>query len=620
MATVLVSAEKAVTLRESRSRTYLFDKYSREQVYDRPWSAITETGNRTEPNDQNRVEKTATGYEETNEQHDGKILPDNVYKQGNHYENLDVAQGSAPLGRYDALRGSHSWTYGAERQEGEPIPDRDAEFKQGNLIGPRNNIGRGAFEDVNASTPRTLLQKPETSLSPSIQPNSAGRPRALPLSTQHGSIHVARSWTSGYDTVSWSLTHEPSVVSMSKLPTHHSLDDGLCCICRTIDIIGLDKLEGSQITNEGIQLCAFTGLNQSMFYSLCAVCRAFASFLSSTLGPNSIHRPVSGKLLVMSAASMSGIHGTTPLPTILGISFDINPIRWDSVARCSTELQGLFLPMFDSKITDTNLCHGLPLEVHINFSRLREMLSSCAKSHKICQIPTQDFPVQARVIDCKTRKVVELHRGQRYLALSYVWGIRSVKNISRINSEGHGETLPTPLPQTIEDAITVTQRLGLRYLWCDRYCIEQFHSVDKKHQISQMARIYNCAVATICALGSDDNAGLPGVSQKRTLFPSFNIKGVSLAAIPAPILLQKQISASVWLTRGWYELVTQMNIRHRLTSCFWPIGHSKKLYSLDDVFFSRLNKYILFVARQLNTRASFKKLVDIASTLAHHQE
>jgi hypothetical protein len=35
------------------------------------------------------------------------------------------------------------------------------------------------------------------------------------------------------------------------------------------------------------------------------------------------------------------------------------------------------------------------------------------------------------------------------------------------------EQLPTKLPRTIEDAITVTQKLDFRYLWVDRYCINQ---------------------------------------------------------------------------------------------------------------------------------------------------
>lgn len=73
-------------------------------------------------------------------------------------------------------------------------------------------------------------------------------------------------------------------------------------------------------------------------------------------------------------------------------------------------------------------------------------------------------------------------------------------------------SLPEHLPQTIEDSITVVKALGVQYLWVDRYCIKQVHAADKQFQISQMAKIYGRAYATICALGPHGNYGLHGVS------------------------------------------------------------------------------------------------------------
>jgi hypothetical protein len=70
------------------------------------------------------------------------------------------------------------------------------------------------------------------------------------------------------------------------------------------------------------------------------------------------------------------------------------------------------------------------------------------------------------------------------------------------------------LPATIRDAIIVVLALGYRYLWIDRYCIEQADCPARHSQIQQMGNIYNSASITIiAAAGSTPYHGLPGVSQ-----------------------------------------------------------------------------------------------------------
>jgi len=72
--------------------------------------------------------------------------------------------------------------------------------------------------------------------------------------------------------------------------------------------------------------------------------------------------------------------------------------------------------------------------------------------------------------------------------------------------------LPQILPQTIEDAIIVTQNLGQRYLWADILCIDQFDEQLKKKAITSMDQIYSSALVTICAIDSPSMfSGIPGV-------------------------------------------------------------------------------------------------------------
>lgn len=55
------------------------------------------------------------------------------------------------------------------------------------------------------------------------------------------------------------------------------------------------------------------------------------------------------------------------------------------------------------------------------------------------------------------------------------------------------------LPKTIQDALTVTRKIGLRFLWVDCLCIVQDDPEDTAKEISQIARIYQDAEVTISA-------------------------------------------------------------------------------------------------------------------------
>jgi hypothetical protein len=70
------------------------------------------------------------------------------------------------------------------------------------------------------------------------------------------------------------------------------------------------------------------------------------------------------------------------------------------------------------------------------------------------------------------------------------------------------------LPRTVEDAITLTERLGERYLWVDAFCINKHDRQHQQEQINNMDLVYQCTYLTIIALdGSDAGAGLAGISQ-----------------------------------------------------------------------------------------------------------
>src|SRR5436190_1503220 len=85
-------------------------------------------------------------------------------------------------------------------------------------------------------------------------------------------------------------------------------------------------------------------------------------------------------------------------------------------------------------------------------------------------------------------------------------------NIS--NQKNHGRTPGLPLienvPQVVKDAMVVVRELKGRYLWVDKYCIDQQDSKVKHDQIQNMDKVYGGACATIIACEGDSaEYGIP---------------------------------------------------------------------------------------------------------------
>jgi hypothetical protein len=71
------------------------------------------------------------------------------------------------------------------------------------------------------------------------------------------------------------------------------------------------------------------------------------------------------------------------------------------------------------------------------------------------------------------------------------------------------------LPQPIQDAMEVTRRLGVPYLWVDRLCIIQDDKEDTKAECDRMCDIYERAFVTLSALG--DDTGVKGLFLDRDI-------------------------------------------------------------------------------------------------------
>ncbi|RDW87273.1 hypothetical protein BP5796_02967 [Coleophoma crateriformis] len=160
-----------------------------------------------------------------------------------------------------------------------------------------------------------------------------------------------------------------------------------------------------------------------------------------------------------------------------------------------------------------------------SFQRVRSWLQECVETHPRCGTD-HEKPLPSRVIDVGDGKHLRLDtsRGRgRYAALSYCWGGLQNSNTLTTNLEERINGFEiSELELTLQDAVRVTQKLGLQYLWIDAQCILQDSAQDKEHEVSQMVNIYKNAHVTICAAKSSkaSDGFLEDTRDEETKLPS----------------------------------------------------------------------------------------------------
>lgn len=201
------------------------------------------------------------------------------------------------------------------------------------------------------------------------------------------------------------------------------------------------------------------------------------------------------------------------------------------------ERLSVLLQLKVSKVDSQNPSYFSSIEPElIDYSLIRSWINNCQQCHaSTCSRQHLDDDIQNegilgfKVIDCVERYVKEKdYSSTQYVALSYVWGDpQQMPARGSGKSEAFSSTLPPALPSTIEDAVSVTKELGFRYLWVDKYCINQGDAAEVRYQIRMMDMIYHAASVTIiAAAGPDANYKLPGVGlRSRTTKKTIEVNG-----------------------------------------------------------------------------------------------
>ncbi|KAH6664648.1 heterokaryon incompatibility protein-domain-containing protein [Halenospora varia] len=152
-------------------------------------------------------------------------------------------------------------------------------------------------------------------------------------------------------------------------------------------------------------------------------------------------------------------------------------------------------------------------------------------------MPTTSTNVPAlRVIDVAAQKVIAPPEKCEYVVLSYVWGARGPNAFSSI------------FPKVAENSLVVTSTLGYKYLWVDKYCIDQNNAHG---QIKAMHLVYgNTQLTLIAAAVDDSHYGLRGVGTRHRQEQQSACVGDTTFA-ETFLHASDTLNASRWATRGW---------------------------------------------------------------------
>lgn len=197
-----------------------------------------------------------------------------------------------------------------------------------------------------------------------------------------------------------------------------------------------------------------------------------------------------------------------------------------------------------------------------------EWLRTCRGDHNACrQIwrPVEDY-LPTRVIEvgdesCYPKLIDTKGRLGDWVALSYCWGGNSpfVLNATTAKDLKRGVPLGN-FPATLRDAIIITRRLGIKYLWIDALCIQQDSGEDWAAEAAKMREVYAGALLTIAAAHSTStNAGIFSQRKSRDTHVCLDWKAGNHTTStvhtvylrPGSELWDDKLQSSALMSRGW---------------------------------------------------------------------
>jgi hypothetical protein len=164
----------------------------------------------------------------------------------------------------------------------------------------------------------------------------------------------------------------------------------------------------------------------------------------------------------------------------------------------------------------------------------RAWIDNCENSHNVCQLARRKFTLPRRLIRIRSVEgtgelSASLCQGSAlpsdnpYVTLSHRWGKQEFLKLTKENLSQLEQDIPIHrLSPSFRDALFMTNRLGLQYLWIDSLCIVQDDPEDWARECEAMCRIYKGALCNIAASSHQVDEGqgfLPIQRQRHPIVP-----------------------------------------------------------------------------------------------------
>ncbi|KAF5680270.1 hypothetical protein FDENT_8473 [Fusarium denticulatum] len=207
-----------------------------------------------------------------------------------------------------------------------------------------------------------------------------------------------------------------------------------------------------------------------------------------------------------------------------------------------------------------------------SFLWAREIVDKCEREHHNCRnhfirstsqryFPKRLIDVQARgqgVIQLVLSETLKSERAVEYAAFSHCWGTTVKSELRKENEETMKTIRIETLDPSFRDAVDITYRMGIKYLWIDSLCIMQ-RTEEWEEESGDMGLVYARAKVVISATASKNSDG--GYYRPKDLFPYDCVlcsNTTSALVVRSPIkypdLVQhfgEKVDRSFLATRGW---------------------------------------------------------------------
>jgi Heterokaryon incompatibility protein (HET) len=200
-----------------------------------------------------------------------------------------------------------------------------------------------------------------------------------------------------------------------------------------------------------------------------------------------------------------------------------------------------------------------------DFQLAWKWLKDCLNNHTKCPNGAIEAPLPTGSIDVgppdgSTDPYLLDSDGRKgtYITLSHCWGGMVPLTTTTVTLEERKRSIPlTSLPRTFREAVIITRRFGIRYLWIDSLCILQDSPTDWENESAVMEDIYSFGFINIAARGALNAEGgcfMPREAEPPPCLLKYSSSDCSLTGsmyIRSPAFETERLQDAPLDKRGW---------------------------------------------------------------------